>query len=467
MASTVLPGRAGAAGRASLTPPASAFRDGTARSWRWRRWLPAAFCLIAAGAGAATVLGPRTALAGLLVLLLAAVIWRWPVLAAYLVIVLTPLTVGVSRGAALPLVRPNEAVAVLAGVTLAARGLVQLRTGQLPRFRISRVELAIVLMAVTNSVVPLLWMTFRHQPITSDDVLYALVLWKFLGLYLLIKYSVRTDQQVLRCLWLSVAAACVVAVLAILQSLDLFGVTGMLARFYASGIAAGLQTGRGSSTLGLPAATADLMIFTLAIVSGLWTYYRRRRLLLAGACALLLMGSVSTGEFSSAIGLIVGIVCVAVVQRKPRLLYSFIPGTLVAGYALRSVILGRLSGFQSASGLPVSWTVRLQDLQSYFWPTLFTHGNFVLGVRPAARIAVPTQVTGFVWIESGYTWLLWGGGIPLLLSFLFFAYAAAESGWQAARSGPPGRSVAGAAVFTAICVITVLMLFDPHLTYRG
>src|SRR5205823_2561055 len=109
---------------------------------------------------------------------------------------------------------------------------------------------------------------------------------------------------------------------------------------------------------------------------------------------------------------------------------------------------------------------RLQNLQTYFWPTLSAHGNFVLGVRPGARIAVPTQITGYVWIESGYTWLLWGGGIPLLAGFLFFVYAVARRGCEAAR-GRDGRSVAGIAVFAAIFVITTLMLFDPHLTYRG
>lgn len=428
--------------------------------------------VLAAGAGAASALGPVKAVAGLLVLLLAACVWKWPALAAYLIIGLTPLTVGISRGSALPVVRPNEALALVAGGALAARGLVQLRTGQLPRFRLDRVEVALVLMAVASSVVPLLWMTIRQQPITHDDVLYALVLWKFLGLYALVRFSVRTDRQVLRCLWIALAAASVVAALAILQALGVHAVTGLLGKFYDSGITsggatAGLQTGRGSSTLGLPAATADLMICSLAIASGLWTRVRRHRTVLAAAAALFVMGALSAAEFSSLIGLVVGIVCIAIVQHKPRILYVFVPGILVAGYALRPVIAGRLSGFQSASGLPVSWTGRLQNLQTYFWPTLFSHGNFLLGVRPAARVAVPTQVTGYVWIESGYTWLLWGGGIPLLASFLFLVYVTARRGWTAAHGSQDGRAVAGVAVFTSIFVITVLMTFDPHLTYRG
>jgi hypothetical protein len=116
------------------------------------------------------------------------------------------------------------------------------------------------------------------------------------------------------------------------------------------------------------------------------------------------------------------------------------------------------------SGLPQSWTKRLQNLETFFWPKLFSDWNFILGVRPSARIPV---VGGYVWIESGYTWLLWGGGIPLLASFVFFVCVTAARGWQAARGGRDARSVAGIAVFVAVIVITVLMSFDPHLTFEG
>jgi hypothetical protein len=435
------------------------------------RWLAPPVLVVAIGAGALTALGPLKALAGLGALLLAGCVWRWPALAAYLMIVLTPLTVGISRGASLP-VRPNEVIAFLLGGTLAVRGIVGIRTGRMPGLRLGRVELVLLVMAVSNSLLLLLWMTVRREPIIKDDVLYALVLWKFLGLYAIVRLSVSTDRQVQRCLWLSLASASIVAVFGILQSLGLFGIPHLLSAFYSSSSStggvglAGLQNGRGASTLGLPAATADLCVFNLAIVGGLWTRYHRHRPLLAAVAALLVMGALSAAEFSSAIGLVVGVVCMAIVLRKPRLLWAFIPGTLIAGYALRPVIAGRLSGFHSASGLPVSWTTRVQNLQTYFWPKLFSDWNFVLGVRPSARVVVPSQITGYVWIESGYTWLLWGGGIPLLAAYIFFVYAAAQGGWLAARRRD-ARSVAGIAVFAAIIVITVEMLFDPHLTYRG
>ena len=433
----------------------------------WSQWVAVPALAAALMLGTLCALRPKLTLLAVLLVVVVVCVWARPALAAYLLIALTPLTAGINRGSALPVLRPQEAIALLVGTTLAARGVVRWRTGRLPKFQLDRLEWALVLMAVTSSLVPLLWMTVRQEAISKDDILYALVLWKYLGLYAIIRGSVSTEGQVRRCMWLSVAAACIVAGLAILQSLGLFGVPGLLAHYYAPFGYTNAFSARGSATLGLPAATADLAIINLAVISGLWTRYRRYRPALAAAAALLIMGALSAGEFSSAIGLFAGVICIAIVISRPRLLWAFVPATLVAGYALRPVIARRLSGFQSASGLPVSWTGRLQNLQTYFWPKLFSNWNFLLGVEPSARVVVSTQATGYVWIESGYTWLLWGGGIPLLASFVFLVYAAARRGWQAARGGRDGSSVAGIAVFTAIIVITILMAFDPHLTYRG
>ncbi len=432
------------------------------------RWLIAPSLLGAAMIGAVSTLGPLKALAGLLVLILVVCVWRWPQLAAYLVIGLTPLTVSLSVGH-LPLVRPNEAIDLLVGGTLLLRGFVRAHTGQLPRIRLDRIEVAVILMAVCNSVTPLLWMAVRQQAITQEDLLYALVIWKLLGIYAIVRAAISTDRQVLRCLWLSVAVACVVSLIAILQSLSLFGVPRLLADYFGGPSVFGPPGGRGSSTLGLPAATADLMTFNLAIVCGLWMRYRRLRLVLAPAAALMLFGALAAGEFAGAIGLVAGLLCIAIVSGSARLLAWFVPAAGVGGWVMWPVIGTRLLGFKSASGLPISWLTRLQNLETYFWPKLFSDWNFVLGVRPAAVLTVvsPTATNNEVWIESGYTWLLWGGGIPLLLSFVYFVYVTAKYSWATARGGRDARSVAGTAVFVAVIVIAVLMVFDPHLTYRG
>lgn len=449
--------------------PVIALRAPASR-WVSRHWLLLPTLAGAIGVGAATALGPLNALAAAAVVALVAFIWVRPALGAYLLIGVTPLIVGVSRGVAVPLLRPNEVLALIVGFALATRALAQLQTGQRPRLRLDRVEVSMLLLAVFSSAAPLAWMTLRQQTINSDDLLYALVLWKYIGLYVLVRMSISTEAQIRRCLWISIAAAAVVAVLAILQSLQLFGVPRLLATYFVPfgyNGASNVFAARGSSTLALPAATADLMIYNLAIVSGMWMHSRRHRTLLACAAGLLVVGALSAGEFSSAIGLVVAVVCIAAVTNSARLLKIFVPTGLIGSMLLQPVLAARLSGFQSASGLPVSWTGRLQNLQTYFWPQLFSNWDFLLGVRPAARVPVPGQLSGYVWIESGYTWLLWGGGIPLLASFVFFVVATAKRGWDAAHQSSGARAVAGIATFVAVIVTAALMTFDPHLTYRG
>jgi hypothetical protein len=432
-----------------------------------QRLLVPALLLAAVAAGILSTLSHMMAIAALAALAVVAWVWARPAVAAYLVIVVTPLTAGIDRGLAIPVFRPSEALALLVGGALAARGMVRWRSGAVPTIRLDRVEAAMVLLAVTSSIVPLLWMTVRQRQIIPDDLLYGLVMWKYLGVYAIVRFAVTTVPQVRLCLWLSLAAACAVAVIAILQAMGLFDIPRLLGTYYAPFGHTDAFESRGGATLGLPAAAADLFIYNLAVASGLALRLRRHRLVLIAAAALLIVGTLSAGEFSSAVGLLIGVLCIAIVTGNPRLLGWFVVAAAGGSQLIRPVIDRRLSGFASASGLPVSWTGRLRNLQTYFWPKLFSDGNFLLGVRPSARVAVSSQATGYVWIESGYTWLLWGGGIPLLASFLFFVHAGVRRGWRAARHRRDAVSVAGIGAFVAVIVATVLMTFDPHLTYRG
>src|SRR6266566_1747821 len=223
MASTSLLRPAAADGISPPRPPGLDWR-GRWVAGRPSLWLLVPVLLGALGLGAVTALSPLMALAAGLGLALMACVWAWPQLAAYLVIGLTPLTAGINRGYVVPVLRPNEALALLVGTALAARGIVGLRTGAVPKLQLGRVALSLVLMALASSVVPMLWMLARQHPIGQDDLLYALVMWKYLGVYFIFRSSVTSDLQVRRCLWISVSVAAVVALLAITQSLGVLGI---------------------------------------------------------------------------------------------------------------------------------------------------------------------------------------------------------------------------------------------------
>jgi hypothetical protein len=449
---------------------APALRAGQAGSGpALRAGLEPAVLLLAVVAGTAAAFSPRAC--GILVVAVAvvALVWVRPAVGAYLLVGLTPLVTGIDRDVLVPLLRPNEALEALVAATLVARWLLRLRAGGLRLSRPGRLTVAVLLLAVCGSVLPLAVMAVRGGEVTEEDVLHAAVLWRLAGVYLVVRAAVTRQEQVLTCLRVSLLAASIVAVVGILQGLDLLGVRSLLAVSYAQfgDTAAVTGVARAGSTLGLPAATADVVIFNLAVAVALWHRRPRSLPVLGPVAALLVIGALAAGEFSSTLGLLVAVVALVLVTGRRVLLVSFAMTSLVGALAVSPVIEERLRGFQSGSGLPESWVGRLYNLRTYFWPQLLTDGNYLLGVRPSARVAVGVHAAGWVWIESGYTWLLWGGGLPLLAAYAYFTGVAAVRAWSVARADPGPSGAAATALLVGVVVVAVLMVFDPHLTYRG
>jgi hypothetical protein len=444
-------------------------------SWRGVASMPAARVALA-GLGAAIMVAPLalgiplpTLLLGLGALALATAVAIHPPLAVYLLLATTPLIVGIERGVAIPVLRPNEALLLLVCGGLVTRGLVRLTAGHRPRLRVGPVDAAIVVMAVTSSLLPLLWMVARGKKVTVDDVLYALTLWKLLGVYLIVRSSIRTERQAHRCLWISVTVACVVAVVAILQALDLLGVPGLLARYYVTpGQESRLFDARGTATLGSSFAVADVITFNLAIAFGLLFWKRRRRATVIGMAIVLLLGIPASGQVSGIIGLVVGAAAIGLLTRRFTRVGVLLLGVApIAWLVFQPVVARRVSDLDPVTGLPYSWIARLRNLRTHFWPELFSDFNFVLGVRPAARVRVNLAWREYVWIESGHTWLLWTGGIPLFLAFCWFVVVSLRKTARVARARADAIGIAAMAGFSGLSVVAVLMTLDPHLTLRG
>jgi hypothetical protein len=420
---------------------------------------------VCAAFGGLAAVNLKYALIGLVVTGLSGWVLAKPQVAAYLLILLTPLIVSVNSPIAL--LRPNEALIALFGLLIAVRWVVHLRTGERLWPKFDKVDVSLLALGLTSSAVPLLMMLARQRPITSDDLLYSIVIWKLAAEYVIVRSVIKTREQAMRCLWLSLISAAIVCLIGIVQSLGLHSVSDFLVKYYtATGSTSDVSDGRGSSLLSLPAAVADLAILNLGIVIAMMSRFTSGRKWLAGLAVLFVLAVVAAAEFSTVIALVVAVFTLVVLSRSWRLLAYAVPVAVIGGALLWPVISLRLAGFHSASGLPVSWETRLSNLRTYFWPQLFSQNNWILGVRPSARVAAPNQLYGYVWIESGYTWLLWGGGIPLIASYLAFAVYIIRKGWaMARRPGPAG--IAATAIVAATAAQLVSMIFDPHLTYRG
>jgi hypothetical protein len=413
-------------------------------------------------------LSPKAALGLLVVVSVCVVVWRHPWVAAALILAITPLVAGIDRGRLIPFLRPNEALTFGMAGLLMTRAVFRAPVDWHWWRRLSRLELALVLLAVTSSFVPLMFMVLRGHPVTGDDISYAIVLWKFLVVYAVVRHSVSTDQQVRWCLWACLVSSGIVGVIGFLQARDMLGVRAILLTYWTPfGYADAVDLPRGGSTIGLPAATADLMILSLGVAAGMWRLETRLRPLLLPLGCVCGVGVIAAAEFSSFLGLLVAVVGLAWLLGRLDLL-RWAPLGLAAGLtAAWPLVQERLNGFQLASGLPVSWTSRYFNLTTYFVPDLVKGWNPVLGVRPSARVVVVTQGTGYVWIESGYMWLIWGGGLPLLIAFVFFVHAVFRVLIPQARRLTSYADAAAVGVVTFVFAMLLLMLVDMHLTYRG
>jgi hypothetical protein len=421
-------------------------------------------------AGVIVATGGVLALAGAMALALVAIVTARPQFGAYLFLLANPLIVGIARGDLVPFLRLNELLLMLLLVAWAARIALRLLAGRSVRPELDAIDLAMFFLAVTSSVFPLLLRYNRGLAVTSDDFLYAIVLWKYLLLYWFYRGAITTQAQVTCCLWLSMISAAVVAIVGILQVANLLGIPELLSTYYDAPFSGsdGPVTWRATSTLASPFSTADVMIMNFVVALACLRIGQNGRWLLIAAGALFLAGCVAAASFSGFIGLAVALATFGFLTgRLVRLSAISIPAAALAAVAFWPLIAERLAGFASPAGMPQSWAGRLNNLQRFFFPELFADFHWLTGVRPAARLPAPEAWRDWVYIESGYVWLLWIGGVPMFLAFVFFVWASGRHLRAVVRERMDPIGAAAMASLAYLMVIVVLMLLDPHLTIRG
>jgi putative peptidoglycan lipid II flippase len=427
-----------------------------------------AMAAIAGGLAATTL--PVIGLIGLVGLGFYAAVVTWPQLAAYAYVAFLPFLAGVPRGQYIPFLRLTEVLQVVLTAALATRFAITLLNGApIPKPRLSGLDKAFIGFAVFASLVPLTWLALRGLPLTRDDVLSTIPIWKYYGLFLMVRASVKRSDQVRTCLIISVVAACITGLVATFQALDLFGAPALLAMFWAppGTEAQQLAEGRGSGFLSSSIATASYVTYNLGVAAALLWNDHRSRWFAAGAALVLTVSTFGIGQITGLLSMLVIVFVVAVLSGRLRSLTRTAMAVIpLAVIAVWPVVIGRINETESSTGLPRSWVVRWDNLTTFYLPELGDF-NWVLGVRPSSIIAAPETYREEIFLESGYVWLLWVGGVPLLLAFLHFARTLLRRlyGVIEVRSDPVG--MAALAAFAAYITIVTLAVLDMHITTRG
>ena len=174
------------------------------------------------------------------------------------------------------------------------------------------------------------------------------------------------------------------------------------------------------------------------------------RWVLAAAAILFVSGCMVAGTISAISGSCVALLAFGLLTGS---LHRLVPAGAVAGavaaLAFWPVIGNRLAGSPEARACLAAGRDARPISERFFLPELLSDNKWLFGVRPAPRVPAPEAWREMVYIESGYVWLIWIGGIPFLLAFLWFAaFALRRLARSPARApmrwaAPPARASAG------------------------
>jgi hypothetical protein len=414
--------------------------------------------------------GPLIAVSAIGVLaivgLFAAAAYR-PVFATYAYLGTLPIIAGIGRGNLIPLVRPNEALLAVLLLGALLGGYLRWCRGDRIPLQLHQLDIAVGVFLLMSTAWPLTSMLLRGQMPLTSDLAAVLPVCKLVGIYLLVRFTVSTEAQLVRCLRLIIWPGAVVAVIAILQTLQVGPVVAALQAVWSPDTVTGALEQRGTTTLASPLATGDYIIIclTLVICCGARGLLDRRERL--GLGLVLGAGVLAAGQFSTWISAIVAAVFIlwrfAELRRRSKRLLLLVPLVLVLG---APALIGRLQGFgEYGQGLPVSWIGRWRNLSDYYLPR-FGFSNVVLGVSPDSVLPALERWREVVYLEGGYLQLLWIGGIPLLAAFFWLAVTVLRRTNQLITE-PGAVGATASALWVCWWFVLILTVIDPHLTMRG
>ncbi|MGQ0775669.1 MAG: hypothetical protein ACT4NY_14830, partial [Pseudonocardiales bacterium] len=388
-----------------------------------------------------------------------------PIFATYVYVGTLPIIAGIDRDTLIPLVRPNEALLTLLLAGACLGGYLRYCRGDAVVVRLHRLDVPIAAFLLASTVWPLTSLMLRGNTPLSSDLAAVLPVCKLVAIYLLVRFTVSTQEELVRVLRLIVWPGSVVAVIAILQTLGFGPVLALLTTVWSPTEVAGTIAARGGTTLSSPIATGDYIIFCLVLVIFAATrgvLDRRERF---GLGFVLAAGVLASGQFSTWIS--AAVAAALILWRFPELrrrAWRFLPMLPIIFAIGAPAFLTRLGGF-AGGGVPGSWQGRWDNLSSFYLPR-FDWLSILIGVSPNPVLQASETWRDVIYLENGYLQFLWIGGIPLLLAFGWLSVTVLRRSEE--LMGEPGAlGAVAAALWIVWCFLLVLTVIDPHLTMRG
>jgi hypothetical protein len=419
--------------------------------------------------GVATAVQPVLALAAVAFVLV--VVWTTaqPVRAAYLLVLVVPLVVGMSRGLIVPFLRPNELLVLLLLGLAILRATFGPSDGQIRLGPLTAVDRAFGVLFVFGSLVPLATLLYRGGVPSAEDGQQLLSLLKYYVGYRLVLALVPGEREMLIVARVMVAASVIVAFIGLLQIERVFEIHEWLATYFSAGqVREALEHRRATSTLGVWQALGVYLSVHAALAAALLATATPRgawRWLLAGALVVDVLGALATTTLTAVLALAIALGLVALFTRRVgRTIVLAAPVLVIALLIFQTVIQERVNyqyhSWGASGEMPVTWEYRIYNLTKVFWPQV--QDNLLFGVAPSVSQELTWQFP-----ENQVMYLLYQGGLLYVAAYLLFIGVVLRCTWRyLQRLQGPGLAVARTA-FIAWVLILVLGLLDPHLTMAG
>ncbi len=424
---------------------------------------------------ALSILNPLIGVFGSLLVLLLAIFIPRPMLIVYGLTLALPLTGGLARGAAIPVLRVGQALLVLGFIIFMLA-----KPGRLGKYRLTVIDLVFAIFVLTEAVFPVLALYYNGNEINlfaNNAVLGQSPLQVLLGpvqyyvLYRIVVATISSDRQIKKILELSFIVSIIVAGIGILEKF-VGPVRAFIVAYYPpisqSATVSDTEL-RIASTLQHFSGLGAYLTFTLILALACYTVKGQMKISRQLLAATFLFDSIAlvlTGTIAVWIGLAVGVAVVFLLIRHiPKTVIFVLIGITLAVIIFQPFIADRLN-FQFGSGnsqgiIPESLAFRIMLWRQIFLPAIAQ--NLLFGAGPA-----PTALNSWPAEESQYFFVLLRGGLPYFLSYLLLIGTAMAVCWRQIKdkNDDTSRPVA-IALFAILISISVMNFSGEYFTYVG